>query len=139
MEITMSKNKKLKIGWQKYEDLVEQQLSAPLLKTLTSALSQEISNEYETDEDYEDEEENGPMIVPFSAKLLDDVAISSNFDCWVGHTNFDITKEIKQKLDTTEGIEVLKICSRYRFFIGVGQMFDFKEVRKSIENSLIKE
>jgi len=33
----------------------------------------------------------------------------------------------------------LKICSRYRFFIGIGRMFDFKNVRKNIENILLKE
>jgi dimeric dUTPase (all-alpha-NTP-PPase superfamily) len=55
----------------------------------------------------------------------------------MGHTNFDITNRIKETLDSIEGIEILKICSRYRFFIGVGQMFNFSEVRKSIENEFI--
>ena len=43
---------------------------------------------------------------------------------------------IKNILNTIDGVEVLKICSRYRFFIGVGKMFDFSEVRKNIEKEL---
>ena len=65
--------------------------------------------------------------------------MASSFDCWMGHTNFNITQETLDNLNKMEGVEVLKICSRYRFFIGIGRMFDFTEVRKSIEDSLTKE
>ena len=30
-------------------------------------------------------------------------------------------------------INIFKICSRYRFFVGIGQMFDFQDVRFSID------
>jgi hypothetical protein len=40
-------------------------------------------------------------------------------------------------MNKIEGIEVLKICSRYRFFIGIGQLFSFKDIRKNIEQELI--
>jgi len=75
-------------------------------------------------------------ILPISDEFAQDAALVSNFDCWVGHTNFDITPSILKKLDETEGIEVLRLVSRYRFFIGVGRMFDFKNVRKNLENKL---
>jgi len=68
---------------------------------------------------------------------LKEASVLASFDCWVGHTNFDITPSIKDKLEKTTGIEVLKIQSRYRFFVGVGKMFDFKQVRKNIEDELI--
>ena len=35
-----------------------------------------------------------------------------------------------------EGVELLKICSRYRFLVGVGRMFDFKDVRRKIESKI---
>ena len=76
-------------------------------------------------------------ILPISKELMDDMAMLSNFDCWIGHANFDITKEIKSKLNKTEGVELLKVLSRYRFFVGIGKMFDFKEVRKNIEKNII--
>ena len=61
----------------------------------------------------------------------------ANFDCWLGHTNFNISKDVKNNLNKVNGIEVLKICSRYRFFIGVGRMFDFPKVRTEIERILL--
>ena len=45
----------------------------------------------------------------------------------------------KTKLEKVRGVEVLKICSRYRFFLGVGQMFNFSDVRKEIEDVINQE
>lgn len=143
----MPKSKKLKIGWQKYEDLLEKQLSSPLLKIITNSLSSSmqtsIDNEDEEDEEIEIDEEiddfSKPLIFPFSSQFLEEITMTANFECWMGHTNFDITKQTKELLDKIDGIEILKICSRYRFFIGIGKMFTFAEVRQSIENVLLKE
>lgn len=137
--------KKLKIGWQKYEDLLEKQMYSPLLKMITNTLSSELLNEHAEDKEHkiteeEDEEEyHKPLIFPFSSQFLEDITMTSNFECWMGHTNFDITNKTKEMLDKIDGIEVLKICSRYRFFIGIGQMFSFAEVRQNIEKVLLKE
>lgn len=79
------------------------------------------------------------LMMPISKELIEDISMLSNFDCWIGHTDFDLTNDIKNKLDKVPGIELLKICSRYRFFIGIGQMFDFKDVRSNIENEIIGE
>ena len=138
------------IGWQKYEDLIEKQMSSPLLKTIIQQMIvYEESEEDEESEEEESEEEefmdsykqsNATSSMPFlpiSKELMDDMAMLSNFDCWIGHTNFDITKEIKSMLNKTEGVELLKVLSRYRFFVGIGKMFDFKEVRKNIEYNII--
>lgn len=61
---------------------------------------------------------------------------SDRWDCWICHTNFDITSDIADKIEKLEGIEVLKILGRYSFFIGVARMFDIKDVRKDLENEL---
>ena len=58
------------------------------------------------------------------------------FDCWIGHTNFGITKEIKKLIESTPGIEAFKVMSRYRFFIGVGKLFKFRDVRENIQSVL---
>ena len=137
--------KEKKIGWQKYEDLIEKQMSSPMLKTIIQQMVvYSEDEEEEEEEDYQDAEAYNPPstagnmpIVPISKELMDDMAMLSNFDCWIGHTNFDITREIKSILNKTEGVELLKVLSRYRFFIGIGKMFDFKEVRKKIENNII--
>ena len=61
---------------------------------------------------------------------------SERWDCWIGHTNFDITTIIAETIERAEGIEVLKILGRYSFFIGVAKMFDIKDVRMNIEKLL---
>lgn len=134
---------KRKIGWQKYEDIIESQVNSPILDTILSKYS-EAQREYAEEDDNdtyseEEEEESGLTMIPLSGKLLDDIAMLNNFECWMGHTNFDITPEIKEKLNIISGIELLKICSRYRFFIGIGRMFDFKDVRKTIEEEIVKQ
>jgi len=58
------------------------------------------------------------------------------WDCWICHSNFDITNSIAEKIEQTEGVEVLKIMGRYSFFIGIAKMFEFAEVRHSIEKQL---
>ena len=133
-----------KIGWQKYEDLIEAQLDSPLLDMLIQKMSQ--SAEDEMDELSEEELEmlsamqnRDNAMVHIDEKMMENITLATNFDCWMGHTNFNITKDIRDKLNKTEGIEILKICSRYRFFVGIGRMFDFTEVRKNIENLLNEE
>jgi hypothetical protein len=135
-----------KIGWQKYEDFLEKQFSSPLLNTIIQNIAMQNLTLEDDDEESEmddiDTEEKDSshlnMMLPVTRQLIEDVTMLSSFDCWIAHTNFDITPRIKDKLNSIPGIELLKICSRYRFFIGIGQMFDFKEVRNKIEESLIK-
>jgi hypothetical protein len=132
----------LKIGWQKYEDIMEEQLSSPLITSIMqNMMIQNMQNEGAEDDEISEEldEHNHtvPQIVPISEQLLEEVTMLSNFDCWMGHTNFDITPKIKEQLNKIQGVEVLKICSRYRFFIGVGKMFSFTDVRKNIEKDIL--
>jgi|APGre2960657423_1045063.scaffolds.fasta_scaffold135508_1 hypothetical protein len=67
---------------------------------------------------------------------FDPMLPSRMFDCWICHTNFDITESDKAALDLVDGIEVLKIMSRYRFFIGIGKMFSLTDVRPLVETAL---
>lgn len=138
-----------KIGWQKYEDYIEKQLTSPILtnilQNIAASTLQGVDDEEdeEDDEDYLDDENEKNMrvispLLPITNQLIDDVSMLSSFDCWMGHTNFDITPSIKNILNKIPGIEILKICSRYRFFVGIGRMFDFKDVRQNIEDSLLE-
>jgi len=61
---------------------------------------------------------------------------SDRWDCWLGYTNFNLTEEIEEKIKNVEGIDALKIMSRYTFCIGVAKLFQFSEVRRNIENEL---
>ena len=138
-----------KIGWQKYEDVLETRLQSPLMGQLYRSLANVITQDSDLDlpEDMDtfafEEEGEAPvdpiMINIDQQELANDITLVSNFDCWLGHTNFNLTHEIKTILNTIDGVEVLKICSRYRFFVGIGKMFDFSEVRESIEKQVINQ
>lgn len=142
-----------KIGWQKYEDYIEKQLSCPILQNIIQNMIPETEEDIlgeeddddDEDESYEDEDNKKDMMsatlhkmLPLTPQVIDDISMLANFDCWIGHTNFDITPAIKNKLNKMPGIEILKIFSRYRFFVGIGQMFDFQSIRYDIEQELIK-
>jgi len=60
---------------------------------------------------------------------------SNQYDCWLGHTNFNISQEVKNCIENIEGVEVLKVLTRYRFFVGSAKMFVFKKVRVEIEKA----
>ena len=123
-----------KIAWERWdEDVVEQEI---------------VENFYDKHEDIEDEEgveealaflERIPSLVttPMDMfQLHDKMNIMNQFDCWMGYTNFDITKSVEETIESTEGVELLSVMTRYRFFLGVGKMFSFSDVRRSIESKL---
>ena len=139
--------RKKKIGWQKYESVIEDQLTSPFLQYMLGSLQPETTREEE--EEYysimKELQESGQEVqfvesspqLNFSEQFINEISMLTNFDCWVGHTNFNLSKKIASELEKIEGVELLRICSRYRFFIGIGKMFDFKAVRKNLEKRLL--
>lgn len=135
-----------KIGWQKYEDMIQQQLTSPLASLLASNqlmfnFEQAMEDQEEDDEGFDlsemlDSEEREVLVVPVPNDFYSQINLVTNYECWIGHTNFDITESVKDQINDTYGVEILKVYSRYRFFVGVGRMFDFKDVRKIIEETL---
>lgn len=135
------------IGWQKYEDLIQKQLTSPfaslMLQSQMNISEQDFPNLDEDDEvsfsEMLESEEKDLLVVPVPQDFHNQISLITNYDCWVGHTNFDITEEVRDIIDTCKGVEILKVHSRYRFFVGIGRMFDFSEVRQLIEESLTSE
>lgn len=75
----------------------------------------------------------GPMgIIPLTEENLP----SESFDLWVGHTNFDLTESVADLIECIDGVEMLRIWSRYRFWVGIGKSFEIEEVKKDIEDAL---
>lgn len=56
------------------------------------------------------------------------------FNFWIGHTNFNITSFVKNILETSDGVEILDIFTRYRFRIGIGKCFSDSETMKLIND-----
>lgn len=61
---------------------------------------------------------------------------SKIFNFWIGHTNFDITKEVSDIIELAEGVETLDIFTRYRFRISIGKSFNDREVMDLINRNV---
>ena len=128
----MSKNKRV-IAWEKWdEDVLEQEV--------VEEIYDEVSEEEEgLVEDALLFMEKIPKLIttPMGMyQLHDKMSILNQFDCWMGYTNFDITTTVQSEIEKTEGVELLTIAGRYRFFLGVGKLFEFPQVRQDIEDKL---
>ena len=134
------------IKWEKYENSVNSDLNISKLLMTGKFIKTDSSENEESEEKYlyneeddDDDEEEGHMIMqfPITQQILHDIKLCSDYECWVGHTNFDITRDMKTELnENIEGIEYLDILTRYRFLIGLGKSFNFKTVRIDIETKL---
>jgi hypothetical protein len=132
-----------KIAWEKWEDSSEEASSQKMLAQL-------FSEQNHLDPDAEEEEVDIneiysgfmaelPTLVSSPVgvyKLHDRMSPTKQFDCWMGYTNFDITEETKNNIESVPGVELLVVLTRYRFFIGVAKLFKFRDVRVSIEKFL---
>lgn len=133
-----------KIGWQPYEEMLKEQLSSPFSALIMSNSLQTIQSEVEAEEELEiyefdsiENQEKEMLIVPVPDSFQEQINLLTNYECWIGHTNFDIRESTKLCIEQIEGVEILKICSRYRFFIGVGKMFNFSDTRRLIEETVL--
>lgn len=63
-------------------------------------------------------------------------ASSKIFNFWIGHTNFNITKNVKEIIENTDGVEILDVFTRYRFRIAVGKCFEDADVMASINQNV---
>jgi len=101
---------------------------------------------HEEEEDFDswsyEDDENIPtqnvMSTPFGIWRVDDsMHPYKQFKLWMAHTNFSITPTIVEMIKKTPGVEVLQVITRYRFIIGIGELFDIHDVRLAIEKTLM--
>ena len=140
--------KNFKIGWQKYEDAIESQINSPIIEKIQQVVQarydgvtniealEGLDEETLAEIELQQQLTRDTVMISLDDAMPAEISIASNFDCWMAHTNFNLTERIKNQLDKIEGVELLKICSRYRFLVGVGRMFDFKDVRRKIESKI---
>jgi hypothetical protein len=77
------------------------------------------------------------LSTPFGFWRVDDsMNPYKQFKMWMAHTNFSITDEVLIAIEEVPGVEVLQPMTRYRFIVGVGELFDIREVRTAIEEML---
>ena len=58
------------------------------------------------------------------------------FNFWLGHTNFNLTKNVAEILQSIDGVETLDIFTRYRFRISFGKAFDERQIINNINNQI---
>ena len=77
----------------------------------------------------------GPSILgPHGIIPLQESTLPSKlFNFWVGHTDFDITFDIAQKIAKVPGVESLDIFTRYRFRMAIGKAFDQNIVKNNVQ------
>ena len=120
-----------KIAWEKWDDdLLEEEM--------TEKIRVEDEDEELTDDALELMSKIPKLVsTPLGVfQLHDKMNPMRQYECWMGHTNFDITHQIQKQVEKIDGIELLSVISRYRFFLGVAKMFDFRNVRIDIESLL---
>lgn len=127
---------KNKIIWEKWTD--------PYLPNYEEPAWPENANEenhLDEDEESQDAEVqkhlmyaiSSPMgIIPYNEYS----APSKVFNFWVGHTNFNITNQVSNIIEQTDGIEILDIFTRYRFRIAIGKNFVDRNVMNTV-NKLV--
>lgn len=114
-----------KIAWEKWQDFDPDDLEMP----------ENVSEEAEA--------ELRRVIVPVLIRTpvgeyspYEPMNPSKMYDCWICHTNFDITKAHETILNQIEGIEVIRIMTRYRIFIGIGKLFNLTDIRPKVNMAL---
>jgi len=79
------------------------------------------------------------LSTPMGMIPLNEQTLSSKiFNFWTGHTNFNITADIHNIIEQTEGVETLDVFTRYRLRVGVGKAFDDGVVLREINSNVAK-
>jgi hypothetical protein len=138
-----------KIIWQKWSNPFGSQEELDLMNQYMQSSEEEVYTEEELEQIYQDGEEfeesethENPHKLRVIATPMGIMPLTENtdichiFNFWIGHANFDITKEIVSILETIEGVETLDIFTRYRFRIGVGKAFNDSQVMRNINDSI---
>lgn len=77
---------------------------------------------------------SGPIgIIPLNETNLP----GKRFNFWVGHTNFELTKNHLNLMNKVPGVEVLRIHTRYRMWFAIAKAFNENDVMRDIEKALI--
>ncbi len=54
------------------------------------------------------------------------------FNLWVGHTSFDLDRPTLARMAKVPGVEVLRVWTRYRFWLGVAKAFEEERVKNAV-------
>lgn len=97
----------------------------------------------ENQEEYDNIEEGELKILgkllqtPFGVFEIDDpFSPMKQTELRIGYTDFSITNDVATIINGCPGVDAFRVMSRYSFIIGIGKVFEFTEVLRTLENLL---
>jgi hypothetical protein len=83
------------------------------------------------------DENDEEVIIPNKPQVITIAGIvPTDFNFWLGHTDFPITNNVAETISEINGVEVLDVITKYRFRIGVGLAFSERVVKLDIQEAL---
>jgi hypothetical protein len=127
---------KKKFVWEKWHNPFEEEMKVSSSQPPENEV--DFYNEEAEEQPHHMQIQEGPPFGYISA-LLEHNRFLDSFDFWVLHTNFDITIDIKEFIESTPGVESLDIMTRYRARIGMTKagLFNNTQVKQMIQNKII--
>lgn len=127
---------KKKIQWLKWFDPLRwQETRGP-----EQSGEQAMFDSFEPEGEEDDARHVRMLAGPYGLVPIGEHGLSSKlYKLWVAHTNFDITSSVAKTVSQVEGVEILRIWTRYRMWVGVANLFDTQQVQRTIERELCGE
>ena len=78
------------------------------------------------------------ILTPFGILPLTERSLASrHFKFWVGHSNFQLTKNMCLLIQQTEGVEAFDVLTPYRFRIAIGKLFVDRNVMTTVRDNML--
>lgn len=125
-----------KIIWEKWIDPFGEDTDEAIYNNYDDDMDENIS---EFHKQYERPKAIRVIKTPMGIIPYNEYSASSKiYNFWMGHTNFNITKKIKDLIEKINGVEILDVFTRYRFRIAIGKAFedDAALIMSSIEKEV---
>ncbi len=131
-------SKKATIAWESWNAIVDEILSEEPINFVDHLTEEELEM-MENMLKYAPVEPPQPKVLytPYGLFAAESMLKPSNrWDCWFCYTSFDITKNMVKKIEEIQGVEAIKVLSRYTMFIGIGKLFNSTLVKLDIEDTI---
>tara|TARA_Y100000593_G_scaffold50774_1_gene95465 strand:- start:2147 stop:2776 length:630 start_codon:yes stop_codon:yes gene_type:complete len=132
-------SRKATIAWESWNAIVDEILTEDPISILESQLTEEEIEMMETVLKYSPIEPVQPKVLytPYGLFAAESMLKPSNrWDCWFCYTSFDITNSMVKNIEEVDGVESIKVLSRYTMFIGIGKLFNSTLVKLNIEDTI---
>jgi len=133
------KNTKHVILWEKWKDPWNKKADEDTQDDHWDKADYDLIETNRDDDEDETEEEGRVIITPMGAfPILNRNSPGKVFNLWIGHTNFKISDKIVKLIADTLGVETFDVYTPYRMRIGIGKLFQPKDVTHTIDITLQK-